>query len=276
MTIPSRPLEFYGVAVSSPPTKQLRAAIEGEQCPFVSQKCGKIRKSDASQTIGACLLGHGNRPLIICPRRLLEGDLIFRQCLPLLKKGIEFRAVPEIRTPGGSVDYFLVSAGKQGKIIDFVGIELQSLDTTGTGGIWSARQDCVNGAVKASYSHGINWKMSAKTILVQMLHKAPAMEALDKKLVLVVQEEFLAYIESEFTGSVFRKATLRDSVHFHTYSIVRSGSGWSLRTARQVSTSAAGVAELLMLGEKEELDEKTLIQRIQDKMKSSDKTRVIS
>ncbi|MGH9931853.1 MAG: hypothetical protein ACREA9_21860, partial [Pyrinomonadaceae bacterium] len=46
------------------------------------------------------------------------------------------------------------------------------------------------------YKYGINWKMSAKTILVQMHHKAAAFESIGKKLVLAVQTEFFRYIST--------------------------------------------------------------------------------
>ena len=45
--------------------------------------------------------------------------------------GNELHTVPEVSVPGGSVDYFLASV-RDGKVKDFVGIELQTLDTTGT------------------------------------------------------------------------------------------------------------------------------------------------
>ena len=42
-----------------------------------------------------------------------------------------------MQIPGGHVDYFLVSA-KDKKVKDFIGIELQTMDTTGT--VWPERQ----------------------------------------------------------------------------------------------------------------------------------------
>ncbi len=65
---------------------------------------------------------------------------IFIDCLHLLtlhEPGNELHIVPEISIPGGNVDYFLVSVRNK-EIKDFVGIELQTLDTTGT--IWPERQ----------------------------------------------------------------------------------------------------------------------------------------
>jgi len=85
--------------------------------------------------IGTCTVNYGkeNRPIIICPHRLLERRQIFTDCIHLLtlhEPGNEFHIVP-VSIPGGSVDYFLASAHRR-KVKDFVGIELQTLDTTGT------------------------------------------------------------------------------------------------------------------------------------------------
>lgn len=254
MVVPSRTVEFYGQAVTEPPTSSLKAAIAAEWCPFADRRCSKIRKSDPSQTIGSCILGHGGAPLIICPKRFLEGGLIFRECASLLGPADSYLVVPEISMPAGSIDFF-IAAKTADEITDYAAVELQSLDTTGTGGIWTAREDAMAGHVDERYPHGINWKMSAKTILVQMLHKAPAMEILGHKLILVLQEEFLAYIEREFTGSVFRIAADEDAVHFHSYEVVWHEHAWTLKAGRKLSTDAAGITALIGLGSKDEIDD---------------------
>lgn len=84
--------------------------------------------------------GRGESPVVICPHRLLERRKIFVDSFHLLslhEPGNELHIVPEIALPGGSVDYFVVSVRK-GKVRDFVGIELQTVDTTGT--VWPERQ----------------------------------------------------------------------------------------------------------------------------------------
>jgi hypothetical protein len=116
--------------------------VQAQQCPFLGKKCYKVRKSDPDISIGSCtvLYGKHQEPIIICPTRLTERRQIFTDCFHLLtthEPGNELHIVPEVSIPGGSVDYFLVSA-KKGKVKDFVGIELQTLDTTGT--VWPERQ----------------------------------------------------------------------------------------------------------------------------------------
>ena len=184
--------------------KDWQRVVREQQCPFLGKKCYKVRKSDPDTSIGSCTVLYGKEqdPIIICPTRLLERRQIFTDCFHLLtthEPGNELHIVPEVTVPGGSVDYFLVSA-KKGKVKDFVGIELQTLDTTGT--VWPERQRLLkklgvprSDAEDASEkSYGMNWKMTAKTILVQMHHKIQTFEHFNKKLVLVVQDKILSYM----------------------------------------------------------------------------------
>jgi hypothetical protein len=120
--------------------------VRGQWCPFTNTRCFKVRKSEPEVSIGTCSVRYGKkapRNIIICPNRLLERRQVFTDCLHLLTQhnpGNELHVVPEVSIPGGSVDYFLVSV-KKGKVRDFVAIEFQTLDTTGT--VWPERQRLV-------------------------------------------------------------------------------------------------------------------------------------
>jgi len=117
-------------------------ALKAQHCGYLNRKCIKIRKSEPDISIGTCTVRYGkeNREIIICPHRLIEKRQIFIDCIHLLtlhEPGNELHIVPEINIPGGNIDYFLASVMNK-KVVDFVGIELQTLDTTGT--VWSERQ----------------------------------------------------------------------------------------------------------------------------------------
>lgn len=60
---------------------------------------------------------------------------MFTDCLHLLTFHEPGNAIHVV--PGGSVDYFLVSA-RDGRVMDCAGIKLQTLDTTGN--MWPAMQ----------------------------------------------------------------------------------------------------------------------------------------
>ena len=133
-------VELYGLSTNT--NRKWDSVVDKQFCPYLHRKCLKNRKSNSVITIGTCTVLYGKepQPIIICPHRFLERRQIFTDCIHLLtlhEPGNELHIVSEIGIPGGSVDYFLVSR-KNKKVVDFVGIELQALDTTGT--VWPERQ----------------------------------------------------------------------------------------------------------------------------------------
>lgn len=46
--------------------------VEGQECPFLSRKCLKNRKSEPEISIGTCAVTHGGHAVVICPHRFLE------------------------------------------------------------------------------------------------------------------------------------------------------------------------------------------------------------
>ncbi len=170
---------------------------------------------------------------MICPNRLLERQQIFVDCLHLLKghlPGNELQIVSEAGVPDGSVDYFLMSA-LEGRVRDFVGIEHQALDTTGT--IWPHCQrllrewgfDVEDFDISSGKPYGMNWKMAAKTILVQLHHKLPTFEDLKKHLILVVQDRLLDYMGRELRFGHLSTAQNADPMHFHSFSLSKKARG---------------------------------------------------
>jgi hypothetical protein len=253
----SKVVELFGNS-SDAPRIDWRSVIANQQCPFLGKRCYKVRKSSPEVSIGSCTVLYGQEPIIICPTRLIQHGQIFTDCLHLLtshEPGNELHLVSEVTVPGGSIDYILVSA-KGGRVRDFVGIELQTLDTTGT--VWPERQRLLkdlgiprddNGEVSEK-SFGMNWKMTAKTILVQMHHKVQTFEHVNRKLVLVVQDKFLAYMTKEFQfDHVRHPAAIGDSMHIHSYRMARAKNDDSFRLsmASRLSTDTDGIAVCLGL-----------------------------
>lgn len=235
--------------------------VADQQCPFIGRRCYKVRKSDPRVSIGSCTVNYGSNgnsgPVVICPTRLIDRRQIFVDCLHLLTMheiGNELHIVPEVGVPGGKIDYFLVSV-RNGLIRDFVGIELQTLDTTGT--VWPERQRLLRelGVPRAddreelSTGFGMNWKMTAKTILVQMHHKIQTFEHVNKKLVLVLQDRLLDYMMSEFRFSHMSSPGMRgDSMHIHAYAMLpQADSTFRLALRGNLSTDAAGIETCLGL-----------------------------
>jgi hypothetical protein len=185
--------------------------------------------------------------------------------------GNEIHIVPEITVPGGSIDYVLASV-KNGKVEDFVGIELQTLDSTGS--IWPARQKLAHSIglsitqkdLKAVKSFGMNWKMTAKTILVQLHHKIGTFETLNKHLVLVVQDRLEEYMQANFDFSPFREARLGDSMHLHAYRLGQEDSKFKLELALRLSTDAIGIEKCLGLQVSSRVELEDILRNIEQRI----------
>lgn len=61
--------------------------------------------------------------------------------------------------------------------------------------------------------------MTAKTILIQLHHKVQTFEAINKHLVLVIQDFLLDYFRKEFQFSRLTAARMGDPIHVHAYGL---------------------------------------------------------
>lgn len=251
----SKVLELY--TVSTRTQADWNTLVTHQYCTYLGRQCLKIRKSAPDISIGTCTVNYGREPklLIICPFRLLERRQVFMDCLHLLtlhEPGNELHIVQEVPIPGGSVDYFLVSA-KARQVKDFVGLELQTLDTTGT--VWPERQrflqeqklELDTNISNSAKGFGMNWKMTAKNTLMQLHHEAQTFEYLNRHLVLVIQDHFLNYMRRAFRFEHLNQSRLGDPIHIHPYVLSPTGSEFRLALGPRFSTDVAGIAECLGL-----------------------------
>lgn len=272
-------VELFGHPAVAGSSLDWAEIVAEQRCPYIDKKCWKIRKSQADIAIGTCTVRYGEQNIVICPSRLLERRQVFTDCLHLLtlhEPGNELHIVKEIKIPGGNVDYFLVSA-KNRKVMDFAGIEFQTIDTTQT--VWFDRQRFLATAgvrvgrkeVDNPKSFGMNWKMTAKTTLVQIHHKIQTFEHFNKHLALIIQDQLLDYMRGEFTfGHLGNPARLGDPMHIHTYGLDPRGSGFRLHLRERLSTDAAGVAKCLGLQASAKVDLVMLVKQLESKI--SDRT----
>ena len=269
-------VELYGVFTGS--DADWPSIVQAQQCPFLQRKCLKNRKSSPDITIGSCMIaaGKGGAKTMICPFRLLERRQIFTDCIHLLtlhEPGNELHIVPELSIPGGSTDYCLVSV-RNGKPIDFVGIELQTLDTTGTA--WPERQRFLHqhgikvkaADRKSQKPFGLNWKMTAKTILIQLHHKIQTFEYVSKHLVLVAQDCLIAYMKKAFSFDHLSAPRLGDAMHFHAYSLKDEQHTLRLQLEERWSTDGDGIAKCLGLQAEANVDLDAILKQLEAKISS--------
>ncbi|MCC7224622.1 MAG: hypothetical protein IT273_12915 [Chitinophagales bacterium] len=277
MNINTRIAEFFNFSTKNE-SVNWNDVLTAQHCSYLNKKCIKVRKSEPSISIGTCTVQYGkkNQEVIICPHRLIEKRQIFIDCIHLLtlhEPGNEIHVIPEVSIPGGSVDYFLASI-RDKKVIDFVGIELQTLDTTGT--VWPERQrflidlnileESEEGYGDKPY--GMNWKMTAKTILVQLHHKIETFEHLNKHLVLVIQDHLLTYMKKEFSFSHINAVPkIGDPMHFHSYKLeLGNDQNYHIKLNERLSTDGSGLALAMGLKAEAKVELEIIIKTLQAKI----------
>lgn len=270
----SKVLELFG----NPTLRQLdwSRIVKLQKCPFTNTRCFKVRKSSPEISIGTCSVRHGKheKNVVICPHRMLERRQVFTDCFHLLTQhepGNELHIIPEVSIPGGSVDYFLASV-KKGKVRDFVAIEFQTLDTTGT--VWPERQRLLASLgirvspkdSKSAKTFGMNWKMTAKTILVQLHHKVDTLEHISKRFVLVIQDCLLEYLQDQFNFAHLKEVRSGDTMHIHSYRLDGDGGDFRIQLDTRLSTDAAGIAECLGLQAESKIELETIVAELERKI----------
>ncbi len=114
---------------------------------------------------------------------------------------------------------------------------------------------------------GMNWKMTAKTILVQLHHKIGTFEAMNKHLVLVIQNVLLDYMRREFHFEHLSAARLGEPMHLHTYTAMRQPEQpLRIELDSRWSTDTAGIAACLGLQAEASLSLRQIIQILETKI----------
>lgn len=199
-------IEFFGYSPAdrSPEAKNARKSLE---CPFLKQTCTKTLNDKSIS--GVCTIKPmTSGPVICCPVRLYAGgyqilkdvaaqafgggiDLIigsdtasYRQKNPgnpsviVFGKrwGKELRLPSRVKKSGGSrgayfVDWILAHVDAVGKLLGFVAIEVQSIDTTGNYQAERLAYLRDNASFSGKSTAGLNWENVNKRILPQIIYK---------------------------------------------------------------------------------------------------------
>jgi len=161
-------------------------------CPFMGRACTKF---DHTNTIcyGTCSVSNVGQKVIICPNRLYAnnyetirhvsedvfGKLPFMLFDEYLKKesnslncvvALGQNSGREVKLSKMSMDWVLAHI-KNGKLLEYVGIEVQSIDITGNyRDAWYAARD--KKSVIPPSAHGLNWANVHKRLMPQIIRKS--------------------------------------------------------------------------------------------------------
>ena len=117
----------------------------------------------------------------------------------------------------------------------------------------------------------MNWKMTAKTALVQLHHKTTTFEHISKHLVLVVQDHLLGYMRRQFRFDQFQPARVGDPMHLHAYRFEQVQSRLRLDLVERISSDAQGIAACLGLQANPKVELDVIVSQLEKKL--SDNTR---
>ena len=250
------PTEIFGYpyVIKDSVVQEIR---EKQFCPFLNGECKKPRKSQPDVKIGICTVGYKGKylkkitPIIICPHRFEElgvYNTIKELYFGNLPDGYQIRWASEVSCGvAGSID-FVAAKVKGEKIEDFLCVEFQAAGTTGTP--WQAVLDFkqTGSFQEKTYKYGINWANEfTKTMMQQVYKKGMVVENWGKKIVFVLQDVGLTYIQATTDAQDLQEARDDDPIHFCTFRMVwdKNSKAWQLKFDKRMSTNIEGIRKIL-------------------------------
>ena len=165
-------------------------------CPFLDDRCIKGGHG-IPIPLGTCSVLSSYGPVVTCPKRFY-GDgyaLILGVASALLETESDIVIVPEVGMASSSTfDWVAVHHDGTGNIKDYHGIEVQSIDITGSVRPYFEAYMQGEDTSTIEHRHGINWANVFKRGMPQFLAKAAILASYGKKLAIVVQDQLLDYI----------------------------------------------------------------------------------
>lgn len=193
-----RIVEWFGFRVSDSSPNAV-SGRNSETCPFIEMRCTK-RLGDGTRS-GVCAVGIASesKPVIICPNRLYSDAYGILRDIAKVAFGYtgvviqpnEYQSHAqtddsivafgkysggELRLPGRGrgkgyfVDWILARVKPDGELAEFVAVEVQSIDTTGSykPEVLQLRSGNLNPEISKA---GLNWENVNKRILPQLIYK---------------------------------------------------------------------------------------------------------
>lgn len=187
-------------------------------------------------------------PVIICPHRFLE-DVVFETIREKFFPDWEsVQWAKEVNMGvSGSIDYVAIKSNNKGEYLDdFFCVEFQANGTTGSPYPY-VRELLATGKYQGKHTYGLNWANEfLKTMMQQVYKKGQVMSQWNRKIVFVIQDVALQYLENNVDTSDLRM-NMNDVVHFMTYSLREDQQTQKLRLyhCRWMSADLDGINKIL-------------------------------
>lgn len=200
----------------------------GFLCPFMHKTCNKRSTADKSNPYPVCSLRKKNGGVVaVCPKRFYERDFL-QDVIEHAWTGPKPSnpvITSEVKMEGfGNVDFVISDVADDGSINQFISVELQAIDITGSAR--PAYDAILSGELLDKRPiYNFNWKNVAKRYMNQLISKGYYHHHWGTKIVASIQDEVYDYFRKD--ADFMTKTDIADpqvNIVFMVYGFEPSGS----------------------------------------------------
>ncbi len=202
--MPFNPESIIGEVLGRRAVKGADPGAADFECPFIQSRCPKRTIQLPAEPYPVCSLwrkgdGEGeptNDLIFVCPKRFYAVDFlteVIAHCWPGDKPKNPMVA-PEVKMAGfGNVDFVIADVKDDGEVEQFLSVELQAIDITGSA--FRAYQAIRAGQdLEKRPTYGFNWDNVYKRYVTQLIRKGYFHHHWKSKIVAVIPEQVYQYI----------------------------------------------------------------------------------
>lgn len=202
--MPCNPETIVGEVLGRRAVKGADPAALAFECPFIKSRCPKRSTQLPDEPYPVCTLwrrtdGEADPAkdlIFVCPKRFYAVDFlteVIGHCWPG-EKPKNPQVAPEVKMAGfGNVDFVIADVKDDGDIGQFLSVELQAIDITGS--VFPAYQALRAGVdLDKRPTYGLNWDNVYKRYITQLIRKGYFHHHWKSKIVAVIPEQVYQYI----------------------------------------------------------------------------------
>lgn len=225
--MPCNPEAIIGEVLGRTANKGVEPEATNFRCPFINSRCPKRSTNLRNEPYPVCTLwrnGPAADPeadlIFVCPKRFYAVDFladVIEHCWPGSAPTNPMVA-PEVKMADfGNVDFVIADVDPSGEIRDFLSVELQAIDITGSAfPAYLALRAGIDLEKRPTYN--FNWDNVYKRYVTQLIRKGYFHHHWKSKIVAVIPDQVYQYItrRADFIRSPDVKST-QVNIIFMTY-----------------------------------------------------------
>jgi len=173
-------------------------------CPYIQKRCPKRSTKLDSEPYPVCSLwkplkteqGLDREVICVCPKRFYQVDwlkAVVENCWPFEPPTNPVVATEVKMTGFGNVDFVIADQDEEGQIGNFLSVELQAVDITGSA--FPAYEALRAGqSLPKKPTYGFNWDNVYKRYITQLVRKGYFHHHWGSKIVAVIQDQVYDYV----------------------------------------------------------------------------------